>query len=270
MTRPLGGPGGSPYDDEVPELPASVRLALWTTVAWRGDLPLAEAVERSFPDIDHVTGLQPTLEAWGAVGERALFVALPRPGDLGELPRCAPAVAGHAAEAGECVHVAGVGALLVPTQSEFGPEGDRGVRMDWAAYDAEPTPRHRLEMLDLRQTERELLDRMRHHTEQFEAAGGHPWDRQARAEAENGLRHALWGLPSQVPSNALRVMAVAATVSEMARHAGSLTSLGAHGVDVATAGRREQLLRSLGSDADRALAQATNVAVMALAGWRPA
>ncbi|MGN6751220.1 MAG: hypothetical protein ACTHJJ_01545 [Intrasporangium sp.] len=56
----------------------------------------------------------------------------------------------------------------------------------------------------------------------------------------------------------------------MADHARTLTDLGAHGVDVSTSGRREQLLRSLGSDADHALADATNVAVMALAGWRPA
>ncbi|MGN6751219.1 MAG: hypothetical protein ACTHJJ_01540 [Intrasporangium sp.] len=183
----------------MPELPASVRLALWTTAAWAGRLPLADAIERSFPDVDHVTGVHGALQAWGEVGERALFVALPRPGDLGALPRCTPAVAGHAAEAGECVHVAGVGGILVPSQSEFGPEGDTGLRMDWTAYDAEPTPRHRLEMLDLRQTERRLLDGMRQHTEQFEAAGGHPWDRQARAEAEAGLRHSLWGLPDRSP-----------------------------------------------------------------------
>jgi hypothetical protein len=270
MTPSPGGSRGTPYDDVVPELPASVRLALWATVAWDGAVALAEAVERSFPDVDHVTGLHPVLQAWGDVGERALFVALPRPGDLGSLPRCAPSVAGHAAEAGECVHVAGVGGILVPTQTEFGPQGDTGLRIDWTSYDAEPTPRHRLEMLDLRQTERQLLDGMRHHTDQFEAAGGHPWDRQARADAEAGLRHSLWGLPHQVPPKALHVMALAATVSEMADRARALTDLGAHGVDTTTAARREQLLRSLASEADRALAEATNVAVMALAGWRPA
>lgn len=270
MTRAPGGSGGTPYDDGVPELPASVRLSLWTTAAWRGDVSLSRALERSFPDIDHVTGLQPTLEAWGAIGERALFVALPRPGSLGGLPRCSPPVAGHAAEAGECVHVAGVGGLLVPTLSEFGPDGDTGLRMDWAAYDAEPAPRHRLEMLDLRQTERDLLERIRHHTDQFEATGGHPWDRQARAEAETSLGHSLWGLPDTIAPPALRVMALAATVGDLADRARSLTALGAHGVDVGTAGRREQLLRALGADADAALAEATNVAVMALAGWRPA
>lgn len=270
MTRPTGRPDGTPYDDEVPELPASVRLALWTTVAWTGGLSVAAAVARSFPGVDHVTGLEPTLRAWGDVGEQALFVALPRPGDLSGLPRCTPAVAGHAAEAGECVHVAGVGGILVPTQSEFGPEGDTGLRIDWTVYDAEPTPRHRLEMLDLRETERRLLDEMRVKTEQFEAAGGHPWDWRARAEAESGLRHTLWGLPEQLAPRALHVMAVAATVGQLADRARSLTGLGAHGADATTSARREQLLRSLSAGADAALAQATNVAVMALAGWRPA
>ncbi|MDN5796303.1 MAG: hypothetical protein L0H79_11210 [Intrasporangium sp.] len=254
----------------MPELPACVRVALWTTIAWRGDIALPDAIERSLPDVDHVTGIAPTLQAWGDIGERALLVALPRPGCLDGLPRCAPDAAGHAAQAGECVHVAGAGGVLVPTLTEYGPDGDTGVRIDWTGYDAEPTPRHRLEMLDLRQTERELLDRMRHHSEQFESAGGHPWEREARAEAEAGLRHSLWGLPEQVPDKALHVMAIAAGAAQLADRGRSLTGLGSHGVDATTAGRREQLLRSLGSDADRALAEATNVAVMVLAGWRSA
>lgn len=254
----------------MPELPASVRVALWTTLAWRGDLTLEDAAGRSLPDVDHVTGLTTTLEAWGGIGERALFVALPRPGDLAGLPRCAPAAAGRAAEAGECVHVPGVGGLLVPTQSAFGPDGDTGIRIDWTAYDAEPAPRHRLEMLDLRETERELLERMRHHTAQFEAIGGHPWDREARAAAETSLQHSGWGLPEQVPTTALRVIALAAGVSEIAARAGALTLLGSQGHDARTARRREELVRALAGDADLALSQATNVAVMVLAGWRPA
>ena len=63
----------------------------------------------------------------------------------------------HAADAGECVFVAGIGGFLVPTLSEFGPEGDVGVRADWTAYEADPMPRHRMEMLDLREIERELM-----------------------------------------------------------------------------------------------------------------
>lgn len=253
----------------MPELPASVRLALWTTLAWRGEVTLAEALERSLPDVDHVTGLASTLEAWGGIGEQALLVALPRPGDVAALPPCGPVVAGHAAEAGECVHVAGVGGILVPTQSQFGPEGDTGLRIDWTAYDADPMPRHRVEMLDLRQTERALLERMRHHTERFEAAGGHPWTREARAAVESGPERSRWGVPRQVPARALHVIALAASVSELADRAGALTALGSQGHDARTAGQREQLLRSLAADADHALAEAANVAVMALAGWRP-
>lgn len=251
------------------ELPASVRLALWTTLAWRGDVTLPEALERSLPGVDHVTGLTPTLQAWGGIGEQALFVALPRPGDLAGLPPCEVAVAGHAAQAGECVHVAGVGGILVPTQSEFGPPGDTGLRIDWSTYDAAPIPRHVLEMLDLRQTERALLERMRHHTDRFEAVGGQPWAREARAAAESSPQHSSWGLPDQVPPRALHVMALAASVSGLAARAGALTALGSHGPDARTAGQREQLLRALAADGDKALAEAANVAVMALVGWRP-
>jgi hypothetical protein len=254
----------------VPELPASVRLAVWVTSAWRGDLRLEDAVHRSHPDVDHVDGAVPSLRTWADIGEQALFVALPRPGDLTGVPGCPPPARGHAAHSGECVYVAGVGGLLVPTLSSFGPENDRGLRADWTAYDADPVPRHRLEMLDLREIERGLAGRLHEHSEQLEATGGTPWGSQARVRAEATLDRGGWALPEGVPASALRVMTIAATAGALADQAIAEVGLGSHGIDVRTSAAREQLLRRLAADADLALAAATNVAVMALAGWRPA
>ncbi len=254
----------------VPELPASVRLAVWVTSAWRGDVPLEVAVHRSHPDVDHVAGAVSALRAWAEMGEQALFVALPRPGDLTGLPGAPTAAGGHAAQSGECVYVAGIGGLLVPTLSSFGPDDDRGLRADWTVYDAEPVPRHRLEMLDLREVERALAARLFEYTEQLEAAGGTPWGGGARIRAEALLDRQDWALPDSVPVAAHRVMSLAATAGALADRALAAADLGSHGVNVGTPLARERLLRGLAADADHALASATNVAVMSLAGWRPA
>jgi hypothetical protein len=270
MTRRGGAHGGSPYDDGVSELPASVRLALWATASWRGDLPTTDALRRAFPDLDHVAGDLARLDVWRDLGERALFVALPRPGDASRMPRCSREAVAHAVDAGECVFVAGIGGVLVPSLSQFGPDGDVGHRADWTAYDADPVPRHRLEMLDLREIERGLLTSVREHTERLEAVGGHPWDVDARAEAVADLDAARWGVPRDTSGRALRVMTIAANVSVLAHRTAGLTGLGSAGVDVGTTSTRAMLLRDLASAADAALADATNVAVMSIAGWRPA
>jgi hypothetical protein len=247
-----------------------VRLALWVTAAWHDEVSLRAALARSFPDLDHVAGDLGRLEVWRDLGERALFVALPRPGDISRMPLCSLPAAALAAEAGECVYVPSVGGLLVPKLTEFGPSGDTGWRVDWSAHDAQPVPRHRLEMIDLRDVERTLVSRLRQHTEAFERVGGTPWGTSARAEAETTLDTRPWGLPDHTPSKALRVMSLAATVAALAERARRLTSLGSDGLDVDTSARREALVRSLAADADDALADATNVAVMTLAGWRRA
>lgn len=261
---------GAPYDGGVPELPASVRLALWVTASWRGDVATTDALARALPDLDHVAGDLARLDVWRDLGERALFVALPRPGDLSRMPHGSLEATTHAADAGECVFVAGIGGVLVPTLSEFGPEGDVGVRADWTAYEADPVPRHRMEMLDLREIERELMSRLREHTSGFEGVGGHPWGDQARAEAQADLDTALWGIPTATSGRALRIMSLAANVSRLAHRTAGLTSLGSGGLDATTTAARSRLLRDLAADADTALADATNVAVMSIAGWRPA
>lgn len=253
----------------VPELPASVRLALWTTVAWRGDLDVADVPVRALPDLDHVGGDLDRLALWRDLGERALFVALPRQGDLSRVPLGPVPATALAAQVGECVYVAGIGGLLVPTIGQFGPEGDTGWRIDWTAYDADPVARHRLEMLDLREVERRLLTSLRDHTARFEAIGGSPWSHAARAAAEADLDTTRMGLPPDTPPRALRVIGLAATAASLADRAGALTALGSNGLDVGTVGGRELLLRDLRNDAEDALTDAANVAVMALAGWRP-
>ena len=65
-------------------------------------------------------------------------------------------------------------------------------------------------------------------------------------------------------------MSLAATAAVLAERARRLSELGSDGLDLDTSARRESLVRSLAGDADDALADATNVAVMALAGWRRA
>lgn len=252
------------------ELPASVRLALWTTASWRGELGTTDALRRAFPDLDHVAGDLSRLDVWRDLGEQALFVALPRPGDVSRMPRGSAAATAHAADAGECVFVAGIGGVLVPTLSQFGPDGDVGVRADWTAYEADPMPRHRMEMLDLREIERELMTRLREHTVRFEEVGGHPWGQEARAEAQADLDTGLWGIPPATSGRALRLMSLAANLSRVAHRNANRTSLGSAGLDAGTAATRTRLLRDLAGDADTALADATNVAVMTVAGWRPA
>ena len=88
---------------------------------------------RALPDLDHVAGDLARLDVWRELGEQALFVALPRPGDVSRMPRGVDRGHRAAADAGECVFVAGLGGVLVPTLSEFGPEGDVGVRADWTS-----------------------------------------------------------------------------------------------------------------------------------------
>lgn len=269
MTRPKGVVGRDAYDDAMAELPASVRLALWVTSAWRGRTSLDEALQRSFPGVDHVFGDLRRVELWHDLGEQALFVALPRPGDISGMPRTSPEALAHATEAGECVYAAGLGGLLIPTLSEFGPEGDVGLRADWTAYDAEAVPTHRLEMLDLGHIERTLLASVRRHATDLELVGGTPWGSAHRTAAELSLDRTLWGLPPETPTRALRVISLAAKVSALADIAGRVGHLAPGAVDATTSSTREGLLRTLVSDADTALADAANVAVMTIAGWRP-
>jgi hypothetical protein len=255
----------------MPELPASVRLALWTTHAWAGGLPLEAAIARAMPDVDHIAGELDRIALWHDLGEQALLVALPAPGDLSGLPATSAEAQGAAAAAGECVFVPGLGGLLVPTISTFGAASsgalDVGTRVDWAAYEADPVPRHRVEALDVSQLERHLRHELMDVTESLESVGGQPFAREAARELADSALGGRWGLPAGLPGRPARVIAMAATVSSIVDVALSLPD-GALGAGQAAA--RDTHLRRLQRAADRCLAEATNAAAAVVAGWRPA
>ena len=255
----------------MPELPASVRLALWTTAAWNGGPSLERALAAALPDVDHVAGDLGRLELWHDLGERALLVALPAPGDLTGVPGARPEAQGAAAEAGECVYVPGVGGLLVPTVATFGGHGgsalDTGTRVDWTAYDAHPVPRHRVEALEPSQLERHLRLELIEVTEALDRVGGRPFSPGAARDLADAALGGRWGLPDGIPSRAQRVIALAGTVGQIAD-----AGLGGpdDALDTATSQARRSLLQRLQRAADRALADAASSACAVLAGWRPA
>ncbi len=253
----------------MPALPVSVRLALWSTAALHGRLDLDEAMARAHPDLDDYTGDLGTVQLWRDLGESAVLVALPRPGDLTGMPRAAVEVSAAAAEVGECVYVAGMGGLLVPTLSTFGPDGDEGTAARWTAFDAEPVARHVLESVSLAELERQLNEAVHDGAATLEAADGRPWSPQPRSDADRRLGEGRWGLPDDLPPRAVRLMATAARVGVIA-HEGLQLAAAGPALDLHSSTQRESGLRALQSAADAALAGATNVAVMTLAGWRPA
>lgn len=250
-------------------LPLSVRLALWVTASWRGDVALEDAMAVAHPDIDHVTGDLGRVSLWRDFGESALLVALPRPGDITGMPQTSGETAGEAAAAGECVFVPGMGGMLVPTLTAFGPEGDEGTAAAWTAYDSAPMARHVLEAIDLGDLERTLALTVAEWATALESVEGRPWSSGPRDEAERRLGRDPWGLPAGIPPRAVRVMTSAARVGIIAEQGLRMAAAGPT-LDIHSSSRREVGLRRLESAADAALAGATNVAVMSLAGWRPA
>jgi hypothetical protein len=255
----------------MPELPASVRLALWATAAWTAGGDAERALAAALPDIDHVAGDLGHLSLWRDLGERALLVALPAPGDLSGVPGAGAEAQGAAAEAGECVFVPGVGGMLVPTVAVFGPSSgsrlDTGTRVDWRAFDSDPVPRHRVEALEPSQLERHLRQELFEATEALERLGGQPFAGTAAREVADAALGADWGLPGGLPSRAQRVIAMAGAVGQVV----DIALAGPDGaLEATTASTRRYLLQRLQRAADRALADAANAACAVLAGWRPA
>ncbi len=259
----------------MPALPLSVRFALWGTAALHGGPGASSdpetAVRAAHPDVDHVVGDPAArLTLWRDFGESAVLVALPRPGDLTGMPRTGLDASGAAATVGECVFVAGMGGLLVPTLSTFGPADDEGVQAEWTAYDAEPVPRHQLEALSLRDLDRELTQAVRDGAESLQAVEGRPWSSTPREDTERRLGTQTvtrLGVPDGTSPRALRVMLSAARVGVIVD--AGLRHAVAPSLDLHSSGMREAGLRALQRVADHALAGATNLAVMELAGWRP-
>jgi len=132
-------------------------------------------VDRAHPDLDHITGDLGRLSLWRDLGERAVLVALPRPGNLAGMPRGSTELIAAATDAGECVYVPGIGGVLVPTIEHFGPAGDQGTRVTWSAYDCDPVPAHTLEALSLSEIERGFLQELMERTRAIEALDARPW-----------------------------------------------------------------------------------------------
>lgn len=249
-------------------LPVSVRLALWATAAYAGQLSVDKAVDRAHPDLDHVTGDLNRLSLWHDLGERAVLVALPRPGNLSGMPRGSVEFIAAAIRAGECVYVPAIGAALVPSIEYFGPADDQGTQVSWSAYDCDPVPAHTLEALSLSEIEKRFRQELLEHTAAIEDLDARPWaGSQFRSQADQ-LSIGQWGLPTGLPSRATHIITMAATV-------GSATDLGltdeaqSQALTGTAAGRRLMLLNGLDACADTAMAAAATVAALSLAGLRP-
>lgn len=248
------------------ELPACVRVSLWATAVLTGRLPAPDLPRRALPDIDECVGLVETVTVWRDLGERAVLVSLPRPGDLTGMPQGPAGLAAHASRAEECVFVPGLGGALVPDLEVYGHPGDQGWLSRWTRYDAQPVATHRVEALDLGHTELSLRQELAALTEELGRAGAPPFGPvaergAARARAATGGT-VLWGLPEGLPPRAVRLVQLAGTVLALA-DAGLVTA--AESVDAASVTRRSAVLRTLQTHAARALADATNVAALHLA-----
>ena len=248
----------------MPELPGSVRLALWVTSAWTRGESLESAIESALPDVDAVGSGVRTLELWHDLGERTVLVALPTSGDITSLPRCGADARAAAVDSEECVIAPGLGALLVPTWSTFGAPGatgpDTGTRLDWASYDCDPVPTHRVEALDPRESTRLLTTTVLEVTAQLDELGGQPFDAASAREAVP--RPGSWALPDELPGQTLRAITFAAAISTAA-------AAGLDGpqdaLDGFTQQRRLDLLRELRRVAERSLVDAANAGVVAVA-----
>ncbi|MFZ1287791.1 MAG: hypothetical protein WAR57_12235, partial [Candidatus Phosphoribacter sp.] len=208
-----------------------------------------------------------TLRAWRGAGETAVFAALPRPGHLAGMPRAALDVLAAASAAGECVIAPSVGGLLVPTCSAFGTDGDRGVLAQWAAYDGLALPRHVSEATDLGELSRRLAEAMQEATSTLRSVGGLPW-RGDEAHPQPTRGHQT-PMPRGIAPKALNLMQRSDRIRALALDGLSMEADGP-ALDATTSAARAAALRGVVTAADAALAGATNVAVMALAGWRPA
>jgi hypothetical protein len=221
------------------------------------------------PDVPCHGGRLDCLRIWRSMGEQAILVALPRPGDTTTMPRGSAEFVDAATDAGECVYVAGMGAALVPRWGYAGGPGERSQMLTWELHDCEPVPVHRLDSLSLREIDTTLRLELSAAIADLEALHAHPWAGRglreladARMGAETG---GTLGLPDGLPPRALRSIALASTLATVA-------DLGLEQLpdapSLAVTAARADRLRRLQAVADTSLADATCVAAMSMAGWR--
>lgn len=245
-------------------LPASVRVALWATAAYAGQLPVEDVPARALPDVDHHEGLVDRLALWRDLGEPLVLVALPRPGDVTGMPRGSEDLLAAATDAEELVFVPGLGGALVPFIEPFGPPGDQGWRARWEAFDADPVPQHVVQAVALPDVELRLRREVAGLTGELATSGqplsGHDLEGRTRRTLDED-----WALPEGLPPRAVRVIQLA----------GSITSLAGAGLhprlqvaDGHGTLQRERILQQLRDRASAALVAAANVGSMHLVGWR--
>lgn len=249
-------------------LPVCVRLSLWATAAYAGQLPLDEAANRAQPDLDEVSGELDRLSLWRDLGERAVLVALPRPGSLSGMPRGSDELIAAATDAGECVYVPGIGGALVPAMEHFGPADDEGTRVTWSAYDCDPVPVHALEALSLSEIERTFQQELMERTRAIEDLDSKPWAGSPFRSMADELSSGQWGLPDGVPPRAAKIITMAATVG-VATELGLSDQAQSQVLTGTVARQRRMLLTGLDASADTAMAAAATVAALSLAGLRP-
>ena len=249
-TDPVG-----PYDGPVPELPASVRVAVWASHAWARHADAETVVRAALPDADVVIGLVEGLRLWRDLGETAVYAALPRPGATGLLPGGDPVSTDAAVSAGECLFVAGIGGLLVPTQVGFGSTG-AGLAVRWEPHDADPVPAHRLAGLDVAAADRRL--RVTVH-DAIDGLGDGGWTDAWQGRSAAPLERE-WSLPGDLPERLRGLLARAGSVLEVAdaglEHADGSAS-------AALSEQRRRVLLTVRSAASEAL----EVAACAAAGY---
>lgn len=216
----------------MPELPSSVRVALWTSYAWSLGLDAGGVLERALPDVDLVLGLEETLALWRELGERAVYASLARPGAPGLLPRCSPEALDAATCAGEAVFIAGVGGLAVPRLVPFGsgaslPDspaevgraegrrrrsgGGQGLAARWETFDADPVPVHRLAGVDVAGADQRLRT---HVHAAIDALGDGGWADAWQRERSSQVEHS-WSLPPDLPERVRAVLVRAGSILEI-------------------------------------------------------
>jgi hypothetical protein len=258
---------GSTYDDSVSVLPVCVRLSLWATAAYAGRLSIDAAVRAAHPDLDDVSGDLDHLSLWRELGERAVLVALPRPGNLSGMPRGSAELISAATDAGECVYVPGIGAALVPAIEHFGPADDLGTRVTWSAYNCEPVPVHALEALSLSEIELQFRQELTEHTRAIEALDARPWAGSPFRSMADQLSVAQWGLPDGMPARATSIITMAAAVG-VATELGLSDEAQSQVLTGMVAEQRRVALTSLDAIADSAMAAAATISALSIAGLR--
>ncbi|HYO85997.1 MAG TPA: hypothetical protein VES01_06010 [Dermatophilaceae bacterium] len=253
-------------------LPIAVRVALWVTAAHRDHragavdtTALRRAIRAAAVEVDTPISPERTLRSWAELGEHAVLMALPRAGDLTGLPRGPANFTAAAVDAGECVYAPALGAALVPRLHRFGSLLEPGLEVRWDCYDCDPMPTHRLEALAIRDIEARLTQHVAAAVVSLDAAEALIWP--AAEGSRGGTADSQgWALPPGIPARSMALIAHAASIGDIAEDA-----LARHATSVAASGlnQRDAALRQLTAAADAALADATCVAALSMAGLRP-